>query len=165
MPGRRRLVTVLAAAGLLAGCGIGEPPFTPPPPPSEEAALRHLADVVAIVESGDISGICRLGAGTCSHDLRGARPQAVPHSGPVILGSRVIASEPAQGGGWHIGGVLLELCGRDGLGKRYSSQMLVYNDHRNQLVSINTLYWLGIGIATSNLVVPDRRPVGDCPEG
>ena len=65
---------------------------------------------------------------------------AVSTSGPEVLGSRVIGTTAASAGGR-----VLELCGRDGLGRPYYSEMLVFRDG-GRLLSTGTVYWVGITI-------------------
>jgi hypothetical protein len=156
------VVTLLLA---VAGCSRSPlpTPFSPPPPPSAAVALRHLGSIVEVVESGDLSGLCRFGGGNCPDELANADPAAVPGDGPIVLGTAVIPPRRQADGAWSTGGLLLDLCGRDGRGDLYDSQMLVFQDASGRLLSINTLYWTGMKIATSNEAVGRAQPPRPCP--
>ena len=108
--------------------------------PSRAEAERHLDAVVAVVESGDLTHLCDVGSATCQHTLDIADPAAVPTAGPTIIGSRVIGRTATTAGGR-----VLELCGRDGLGHSYYSEMLVFRDGE-RLLSTGTIFWVGITI-------------------
>ncbi len=102
-----------------------------------------------------------MGSGTCRKQLRESDPAAVPSQSPVVVGTRVILPSRVTGG-WNHGGRVLELCGRDGLGRPYTSEMLVF-EMGGRLISIGTLFWLGVRIASDAEVeaVPSRP--GPCP--
>ena len=74
--------------------------------------------------------------------LRGADPHRLPTSGPEIVATRVVAPKLQTSEAWSAGGRLLQLCGRDGLGTPYYSEMLVFEDG-GHLISVNTPFWLG----------------------
>ena len=120
--------------------------------PSFAEAEHHLDAAVAVVRSGDLTHLCDLGSATCQHTLDLSDPAAVPTSGPDVLGSRVIGTTPTSAGG-----LVLELCGRDGLGHSYYSEMLVFRDGQ-RLLSTGTVYWVGITIPGSSTTgqVPPR---------
>jgi hypothetical protein len=155
---RIRIVPILAL--VLAGCG--SPSSTPLQPPSEAAAAGYLRTVVGIVLSGDLTTLCERGSGTCQQTLQGIDPATVPHTEPVVTGTRVIAPSPGPDGAWSVGGRVLELCGRDGRNQAYSSEMLVFGPE-DQLISTGTVFWLGIMIAEDPIAgsSPEARP--PCP--
>jgi hypothetical protein len=142
---RRYALGVVLA--LVVGCGRGA--FTPPPPPTEAAALAYLDEVVRLVQSGGVESICSLGSGTCPHELRAMDAAAVPVLAPRVIGTRVLAPERNADGTWAIGGRVISICGVDGRGKPYSSEMLVFSDG-NRLISTNTLFWTGSYVATGD---------------
>jgi hypothetical protein len=146
---------------LIGGCG-GTPGRTPVPPPSEAEALAHLAQVEAIVRSGDLSHLCDLGGGTCRQLLAKSDPSTVPATVPEVMGTRVIPHSELGGGMWTDGGRVLMLCGRDGLGKRYYSEMLVFFEQR-RLVSTGTQYWVGMTIATGATTETSPAAIPPCP--
>jgi len=147
----RLIATALLTAVALTGCGLSS---KPPPPPTEVQARAHLAKVVDVVLNGDVSKICELASATCGIDLRNIDVARIPKQPPVVVGTFVM--EPAQrpDGAWNGGGFGLQLCGIDGTGKPYASEMLVFEAEAGTLRSINTLYWLGAGIARGNVIAP-----------
>ena len=153
-------LAVLAA--MLAGC-VGAS-YTPAPIPSEAVALGMLQEIVAVVESGDLGRLCEYGSGTCRKVLDMTEPGSAPRTGPIVLGSRVIESTPsADGSSWSAGGRVLELCGRDGNGRPYYSEMLIFEDH-GRLIAKEPTFWSRMTIAGS---VDGRLATGtdrDCPD-
>jgi len=145
---------------LLAGCG-GLASRTPIPPPSEAEALAHLAQVEGVVRSGDLSHLCDLGSGTCKQILENADPATVPATVPEVIGTRVIPYSDLGGGMSTVGGRVLMLCGRDGLGKSYYSEMLVFFDG-DRLISTGTPYWVGMTIATGSTTEASPAAVPAC---
>jgi hypothetical protein len=145
---------------LLAGCG-GIASRTPVPPPSEAEALAHLAQVEGVVRSGDLSHLCDLGGGTCKQILERSDPATVPNTVPVVVGTRVIPHSDLPGGMWTDGGRVLMLCGRDGLGKRYYSEMLVFFED-GRVISTGTAYWVGMTIANGTTTEASPPPVSGC---
>ncbi len=142
--------------GLVAACAA-DPAL--PAVPSEVEARAHLDSLVALVASGQAARICEFGSGTCRHALRGADPAAIPRTRPVVVRTRVI--DPTIAGDQRsLGGRVLELCGIDGLGQPYASELLVFHDG-SRLISTGTPYWLGIGIAESPTTGADVAPA--CP--
>jgi hypothetical protein len=136
------------------------PAPTPHPPPSEAEAHEHLAKVVELVAAGEWQRVCELGSGTCPDEVRDADPAAVPANRPIVLGSEAIQPTLRQDGASDLGGLVLRLCGRNGLDAPYHSEMLVFRDAGGRLVSINTLYWLGSRVARSPVVpAPTVDPV------
>lgn len=146
------MVVVTACAGA---------PTSPPPPPSEAAAIAYLHSIVAMVAAGDPFAICEVGSGTCTQILRGSDLARVPTTPPVVVGSTTIEPTRLPGGTWNAGGRVLQLCGRDGLGEPYSSEILVFED-QGRLISTATPYWLGIRIAETPIVA-GSRPSPPCP--
>ena len=150
---------VLAAAFLIvAACGNAS---APQPVPTEAEARTYLDSVVALVSAGRWERICELGSGTCQQILRTADPASVPATAPLVVATRVIEPVPAGDGEWSAGGRVLVLCGRDGLGEPYHSEILVFNDGE-RLISTATPYWLGFGIAESPMVGGAQLPEA-CP--
>lgn len=156
----KRAALVLVAL-VVAACG--QLRITPPPPPSEDAAAELLHSVVAIVKSGDLGRLCSLGAGTCPKVLREADPRAVPRSGPVVVGTRVVPPSANANGTWNVGGRVLALCGRDGLNRPYYSEMLVF-EQDGRLIATEPVYWTGIRIASGSTVGGPVPTAPLCPE-
>ena len=146
---RRRGLALLAIATILVACvGAPAPPLSPP---SEEAARTYLDAAVSMVLAGDWARICTIGSATCDQMLRKANPAAVPVTAPTFLGSRVLEPEQGPDGIWTSGGRILELCGRDGIGQPYYSEMLVFQE-QGRLISTATPFWLGFRIAETPTV-------------
>jgi hypothetical protein len=149
---------------LLSGCGVAASTRpSPVPPPSASEALAFLASIEAEVKSGDLSHLCeKFGGGTCRHTLQGSDPAAVPTTDPAVIGTSIIPPATYADGTWSDGGRLLELCGVDGLGKHYYSEMLVFNDG-GRTISVEPAYWIGVRIATSGTVSSSVPPSPPCP--
>ena len=135
----------------------------PPPPPTEGQARGHLDRIVDIVAGGDLSTICELGSGTCAGDLRATDPALVPDAMPIVVGIEAIQPTRRSDGAWDSGGLLLQLCGIDGAGTPYFSEMLVFDAGSGDLRAINTLYWLGMRIARGSTTVGAGAPPPTCP--
>ena len=157
-PVRVRGRVLAAALFVVAACGSASAPH---PVPTEAQARAYLDSVVALVTAGEWARICELSSGTCRQILRTADPVRVPATAPLVVATRVVEPSPAGDGGWSAGGRVLVLCGRDGLGERYHSEILVFNDGE-RLISTATPYWLGFGIAESP-VVGGEQPPDPCP--
>ena len=64
--GQVAAVAVVATLLLVvAGCSLSPVPttYSAPPPPSAAQAMQHLGSIVELIESGDVSGLCRYGGG------------------------------------------------------------------------------------------------------
>jgi hypothetical protein len=142
-------VKLRALALLTAGiAGCGGAAFTPPPIPTQAAALELFNEIVAVVQSGDLNNLCRYGSGTCRKTLDTAEPGSTPRTRPVVVGSRIDESSTEDGETWSIGGRILELCGRDGNGRPYYSEMLIF-EADGRLIAKEPVYWVGMRIADS----------------
>lgn len=147
---------------LVAACVV-EPAPTPGPPPSEAEALAYFDSVVAIVESGDVSRLCELGPGTCESMLDETDPSTIPTRRPLVVSTRVLVSRQMEGGAWRIGGRILEVCGIDGLGHLYASEILVFRAE-GELIGIQPVFWTGMRIAEGDTTAPGPQPTpGACP--
>ena len=122
----------------------------------------HLAQLVAIVATGDLSSICDLGSGTCTDELRASDPSLRPDLPPDVVGIAMLQPARRADGLWDAGGTLLTLCGVDGHDAPYRSELLVFRDATGRLISINTLYWLGAGIVRSAGTLQGPEPPA-CP--
>lgn len=114
------------------------------------------------MRSRDLSHLCDLGGGTCKQILEKSDPATVPATIPEVIGTRVIPSSDLGGGMSTLGGRVLMLCGRDGLGKRYYSEMLVFFDG-GRFVSTGTPFWVGMTIATGSTTEASPKVVPACP--
>jgi hypothetical protein len=145
MDSRRALALLLVLA--VAACTSAGPPAGTIP--SVEDAQRHLDEIVRLARAGDFEGMCALGDGNCERILEMTGRDAVPPDPPDIVGTRMVPTTTSDGQ-HSFGGIVLVLCGIDGRGERYDSEMLVFNDG-NGLRSINPVYWSQTRIAAQPL--------------
>ena len=151
------MAAVILAMAAVAACSVA-PPVGPSPAaaPSEAAALAYLDGVVAIVRRGELDRLCELGAGNCARHLDEAASSA-PRVGPRVVGSVEVPVALNADGTWTAGGRLLMLCGFDGLGAPYYSEMLVFED-RGRLIAIEPVFWTGLRIDTLPAITRDPEP-------
>ena len=150
---------LLGIAALVAACALPGAAI-PAPPPSEAETAAYLAEVVEIALAGDLDRLCDLGGGTCRRQLREGA-DAAPRTAPRVVGSTVVPSTMLPDGNWRVGGRLLQLCGVDGHGRRYYSEMLVFED-RGRLIGLEPVFWTGMRIETGAMVTRTPGPA-PCP--
>jgi hypothetical protein len=131
------------------------------PPPSEVETVEFLDHIVDLARAGDFDALCAVGGGNCRRALGDAGADAVPDAAPTILGTWLLGDTPA-GGGYSVGGRILEVCGVDGRGRTFRTQMLIFSES-GQLKAIEPVYWSGIRIATDPNVGPDPSVAATCP--
>lgn len=95
--------------------------------------------VVSLAREKDFEGLCSLGDGNCRRHLDMAGRDAVPPGPPTVVRTRIIPTT-TSGPQRNLGGVVLILCGIDGHGNHYDSEMLVYHSGHGLQV-INPVYW------------------------
>ena len=154
----RGWLAALALAMVVAACSATSGPAAPP---SQAEALQHLEAAIAMVESGNASRICELGPPSCPHSVEPLDLAAVPSTRPSVIRVRTRQGVDHGDGTWSNGSVIIELCGMDGLGKPYQSDMQVYW-HEGRIVSTVPAYWLGIQFAEDPVVGPPDGPIGAC---
>ncbi len=152
----RRVTAVILAMAAVAACSVPSPAVSPPRPPSEAAALAFLDVIVAIVRRGELDRLCELGGGNCARHLDEAAWSA-PRIGPRVVGSVDVPIALNADGTWTGGGRLLMLCGLDGLGAPYYSEMLVFED-RGRLIAIEPVFWTGLRIDTMPAITRAAGP-------
>jgi hypothetical protein len=150
---------VVAVALLLAGCGLPDGP--PAPPPSDLEARNYLRAVVDVVLAGNLGELCRLGSGTCQQTLDRSDPAAVPRTPPVVVGSHAILPSRRADGRWDAGGRLIQVCGLDGRGQPYASEILVFSEG-GRLIGTEPVFWTGLRVARDPAVGPPPAPF-PCP--
>ena len=138
-------VTVILVLAVAACASAGPPAGTIP---SVEDAQRHLDEIVRLARAGDFEEMCALGDGNCENSLEFAGRDAVPADPPTILGTRTNPTTSSNGQ-QSLGGIVFVLCGIDGRGEPYTSEMLVFNDG-DGLLAINPVYWSRTRIASSS---------------
>ena len=133
----------------------------PAAPPSEAEALQHLESAITMVESGNASRICELGPPSCPQTVEPLDQAAVPSTRPSVIRVRTRQGVVHGDGTWSDGSVIIEVCGVDGLGKPYQSDMQVFR-HEGRIVSTVPAYWLGFQFADDAVVGPPDGPIGAC---
>ena len=156
----RRAIGVVAAMTLSACTTFAA--ITPSPLPSEAEARGHLAQIVALARAGEFEALCDLGSGNCEQALDDAGRDAVPPAAPLVVGTRRIEPERLDSNLWSGGGFVLQVCGIDGAGRPYSSDVLVFRDG-DRLLAIEAVYWAGIRIASGSTVGAATTPFPGCP--
>lgn len=142
------IALMLGCCLLMAGCASAA--YSPPVPPSEAASRQFLDRIVKLVEARDFDGLCKLGTSECQFVLNNAGPDAAPTSPPTVAGVVVVPNREVASGTWQPGGVLFRLCGLDGHGKPYRSEMLVSTAPTGSgLIAQEPVYWSGLSIGSS----------------
>jgi hypothetical protein len=121
--------------------------FVPPPPPSEAAARAVLDRAVTYARAYDFAGLCSLSDGNCPIILQQAGRDAVPLDPPIVYGTRILQPTQLANGGWDAGGRVPQVCGIDGRGRPYRSEVLAFTSG-STVTLINPVYWSGMGIAS-----------------
>jgi hypothetical protein len=138
-----RIAAALVLVGL-AGCGLISHNDPPPPAPAVEGARELLDEVIEAGIARDFERLCANASGTCESELQGNEERA-PNQPPEVVDVEV--HQPTGGGGsWTSGGVLFVLCGIDGLGDPYESEVLVFDGGDGRLIAGAAVYWTGTGI-------------------
>lgn len=150
----RQSVAVLLVLAVAACTSAGPTAGTIP---SVEEAQAHLAEIVRLARVGDFEEMCALGDGNCEQILEMAGRDAVPPDPPTIVATRTVPTTSSDGQ-QSFGGVVFVLCGVDGRGEHYDSEMLVFHDG-NGLRAINPVYWSRTRIAASPQTAATFAPV------
>lgn len=152
---RRWATTAIAALLALSSCSsLDGPPAANLP--RQDEAVAFLARLVDLAGQGEFEELCGLGDGNCERHLEMAGIESVPPEPPTVVASRLVADDPSSGA---VGGWVLTLCGIDGRGQDYRSEMLIFRDG-DGLRAINPVYWDGVMIADGNATVPGPQPTG-----
>ena len=147
---------IAVAAALVIGCAGGSTPQGVPPTETEARAV--LAELVAAARAGEFGTLCARGDANCPDVLAEAGRGRVPPEPPVLAGTRLLEPEPNRDGG-----LVLQVCGIDGAGRRYASELLVTRTVSGLRV-IQPVYWSGLRVPDDATVGTDR-PLGwpGCP--
>lgn len=151
---------LLALLVLCAVSACTTPPGASQGVPTIGEAQGFLAKAVALAQRGDFKGLCAIGDGNCERSLDMAGRDSVPPAPPTVIGVR-IRPTTTTGDQVSIGGVVLEMCGRDAIGNPYHSEMLVFRDG-SDLRAINPVYWSNTTIAEGNSTAASRGPRPTC---
>ena len=112
--------------------------------PSLEEATAMLGRLASYAQAGDFDGLCAVGDGNCRRALNQVGETSAPDEPPTVLGSRVVDADPAVG---SFPGRVLGLCGLDGNGRVYRSEILVFRDAGGSLRVVNPVFWNNTSIA------------------
>jgi hypothetical protein len=117
--------------------------------PTEAAARAFLDRLVASAMARDLDGYCQVAGSMCTDIAQEVGGMAaIPQTRPLVAGTRVIPTRGNETAGIS-GGQLLVLCGTDGLGRQYRTEMLVSVNYDGSLYAINGVYWGGGNLAVS----------------
>ncbi len=166
---KARLLSVLAVLTILptacAGAGSSYAPASPPP----ESAARDLVNqVIALALNHDFDQLCDLGTPECKFVLNSTGTDTVPSAAPEIVSVTTVANKETSPGTWVPGGVLFLLCGLDGTGQSYHSQMLVSeNQQGTGLVAMEPVFWGSLTVNGPAVAAPRSSTLSsvwaDCP--
>ena len=129
--------------------------FQPTAPPTVAETQAFVRQVVRLAKAGEFDQLCKIGGGNCIRILAAAGAQNVPSDPPTIARIYVVPSMRHADGSWSQGGQMVEMCGTGVNGAPYQTQMLVFRDQGDRLISIEPIYWSGLSIN-----VDTRQPVG-----
>ena len=149
--GLRSWVLVFVVS-VLAGSGAGPSPSSAVP--SEAEAVALLRQMWAAVEARDLAGLCDdengpYVTGPCNKELRDLDPATIPTTPPTVVGAWVLPTRRVSDGLWWVGGRVLEVCGVDGRGTPYRSEMRVSREF-GRLLAGPAVFWTGTRIATGD---------------
>jgi hypothetical protein len=133
------LLTIL----VLAGCS---PEYRPTAAPTVAETRAFITEVVRLAQAGEFEQLCEMGGGNCEDILATAGADNVPADPPVVARIYEVPSVRHADGSWSQGGQMVEMCGTDGSGIDYQTQMLVFRDPHEGIIAIEPIYWSGIGI-------------------
>jgi hypothetical protein len=160
-PGISILLLVLAV--LQAGCSGAGNTFAPVSPPAESEARKFVDQIVQLALNRDFDGLCALGSPECRFILSG-QTDNVPTSRPMVANVVIVLSERTSSDTWTPGGVLFSLCGFDGKGTPYRSQMLVSeNPWGPGLMAMEPVFWTGLSIGGS--IAAATAPISSSGQG
>lgn len=162
----RRVLTrrwALACATLLLASACQAVAFTPAPPPSEADATAFLARLAELARSRDFTALCDLGSGNCERILAEVGEASAPTTDPVVMATRVLEPRRLEDDTWSMGGRIMRVCGTDGTGRLYQSEILVFSAD-GTLRAIEAVFWARGRIADDGTVAPWTDPplVGGC---
>jgi hypothetical protein len=131
-------------------------------PPTLAEAQAFLVEIVALAQRGDFEVLCDMsGDGNCERKLDEAGRDRVPPDGPTIKSVRIVPTTKS-GDQTSLGGLVLVMCGIDGLGSPYASEMLVFRDGSATLRAINPIYWGTYTIASGGRTITSPTRTAEC---
>ena len=147
-----KALTWLTIAVLLGACSSG---YHPTAPPTLAVTRAFIAKIVQLAQAREFDKLCQLGGGNCERILASAGADKVPPDAPTIARIYAVPSVVHADGSWSQGGQMVEMCGIDGSGAAYQTQMIVFRDPTQGVIAIEPIYWSGIGIR-----IDAEQPVG-----
>jgi hypothetical protein len=98
----------------------------------------------------DYDQLCALGTPGCKQVLIDTGTDTVPSVAPEIVSITTVPNKETSPGSWTPGGVLFLLCGLDGNGRPYHSEMLVLaNQQGGGLVAMEPVFWGSLTIGST----------------
>jgi hypothetical protein len=134
---------MFAMGVMLLGCSV------PSEIPSRDKAVAFVEHLYPLAEAGQFEALCANGGGNCQTVLDDAGRDAVPNERPKIVDSFAIPSSDTADG-TRVGGLVLVLCGTDGLDRPFRTEMLIFRDGAT-LRAIEPVYWSGMAVSGGNL--------------
>jgi hypothetical protein len=158
---RAKTLTCLTIAVLLGACSSG---YHPTAPPTLAETRAFIAKMVQLAQAREFDKLCEMGGGNCERILETAGATNVPADPPTVARIYVVPSVVHSDGSWSQGGQMVEMCGTNGSGAPYQTQMLVFRDPTQGVIAIEPIYWSGIGINldAAQPVGPASHPAFAC---
>jgi hypothetical protein len=128
------------------------------PHPSDAAARTVVQRMTELVAASDWDGLCALYS-NCPDILDGQAKLAAPATPPLILGTADVSDS-----GNTQGGRAVYLCGPDGNGRAYRTDILIFGPDDDPVVITPVFWWAGW---SSSMTAPGPTPVPNaaCPSG
>lgn len=154
--GRSPIMCLLILAMLPTACIGAGSAYVPPTPPPESAARDLVNQAVSLALKHDFDQLCAIGTPACKLVLSATGTDTVPSVPPEIVSVTTVPNKETSPGWWTTGGVLFMLCGLDGKGQPYHSQLLVFDSQRGSgLVALEPVFW---GSLTIDSPVAEPKP-------
>jgi hypothetical protein len=144
------------SAVLVTGCS---PEYRPTAAPTVAETRAFIAEIVRLAQAREFEQLCEMGGGNCEDILAAAGAENVPADPPNIARIYEVPSVRHADGSWSQGGQMVEMCGTDGSGNPYQTQMIVFRDPHEGIIAIEPIYWSGIGII-AGAEPPVAEPTG-----
>lgn len=117
---------------------------------------------VQVAETRDVEAVCRVAGSNCRTIVETAGGEdAIPSESPTVLETYVVPTRHLSDGKIETGGRALVVCGVDGLGQPYRTDMLVFESD-GSLHAINGVYWSGAGVGGADHRTATARRARSC---
>jgi hypothetical protein len=166
-PARLRVACSLLSLGLAVAACAGPKAYAPATPPSETDSRTLVHQVIDLALARRFDQLCALGTPQCTNVLLSTGTDTVPSDSPTIVAVTTVPNKETSPGTWTPGGILFSLCGLDGKGAPYHSQLLVSeNPSGTGLMAMEPVFWGGFTVG-SPVAEPKPSDLGsvwaDCP--